>query len=79
MNKKQIEQFKKLIYEPYNEAWGIMKAMRDKEPKDDAFWKEFVKTVDHFPEKYGNSEFSQSLQRVMYDAGSVVGRITNEV
>ena len=40
MTEQQLNKFKQRIYEPYTEAWQIMKAMRDNEPKDDKFWQD---------------------------------------
>ena len=75
MTDSEKELFKKNIFEPYSEAWEIMKKMRDTEPKDDKFWDDYTKKATEFPSKYGNSEISQSISRVLLDAGSEVSKI----
>ena len=74
MQEKQIEQFREIVFDPYNEAWQIMKWMRDKEPKDDKFWEEYMAKCDAFHDKF-KSEIGGSIYRVLLDAGSEVGRI----
>ena len=74
MTEQQLNKFKQIIYDPYTEAWSIMKAMRDIEPKDDAFWKDYMDKCDAFKAKYP-TEIGGSIYRVLLDAGSEVGRI----
>ena len=74
MTAKQLEEFKNRIYEPYSEAWSIMKYMRDYEPKDDAFWKSYMSKCEEFLKNHPN-EYGSSIYRVLLDAGSEVKRI----
>ena len=75
MDKQQFDKkFKQVIYDPYVEAWDLMKKMRDTEPKDDKFWEWYVSKTDEFYVKYP-SEIGGSIYRVLLDAGSEVGRI----
>ena len=74
MTNENKEKFKQIIYEPYTEAWLIMKAMRDEEPKDDKFWEKYMKSCDAFKAKYP-TEVGGSIYRVLLDVGSEVGRI----
>ena len=75
MTDEQLNKFKQNVYEPYTQAWVLMKELRDTEPKDDKFWEDYKQKCCSFPEKYGNSEIAQSLSRVLLDVGSEVGRI----
>lgn len=75
MTEKGITEFKSKIFDPMNDAWAIMKWMRDTEPKDDKFWEEYAKKSMELPNKFGNTEISQSLSRVLLDAGSEVSKI----
>lgn len=77
MTEQGLNKFKQIIYDPYTEAWVIMKAMRDKEPKDDAFWEDYMKKCDAFKEKYP-TEIGGSIYRVLLDCGSEVGRIEQQ-
>lgn len=74
MNQKQLDQFKQKIYTPYTEAWDIMKTMRDKEPKDEEFWREYFEICEKFKAKY-RGELGDSIYRVLLDVGSEVSRI----
>jgi len=74
MTEKSLNKFKQVIYDPYTEAWTIMKAMRDAEPKDDKFWEDYKAKCDAFKAKY-KTEIGGSIYRVLLDAGSEVGRI----
>ena len=75
MTEKGLAEFKKKIYDPYSEAWNVMKWMRDTEPKDDKFWQEFTLKALNFPMQYGDSEIAKSISRVILDAGSEYQRI----
>ena len=75
MTEQGKAKFKENIYNPYAEAWEIMKWMRDTEPKDDAFWQEYTQKATNFPMKYGNTEIAQSIARVILDAGTAYSKI----
>ena len=74
MTNEQLDKFKQIIYDPYVEAWELMKKMRDTEPKDDKFWEWYVAQTDDFKAKYP-SEIGGSIYRLLLDAGSEVSRI----
>ena len=78
MTDEEKARFKSVIYDPYAEAWAIMKWMRDTEPKDDKFWGEYYDKATKIPEKYGNTEISKSISRVVLDAGSEYQRIKGQ-
>lgn len=74
MNDVELSKFKERIYEPYTEAWTLMKNMRDTEPKDNEFWKKYMDDCYAFRKKY-DTEIGHSIYRVLLDAGSEVYRI----
>lgn len=74
MTDKQLNKFKQVIYDPYVEAWELMKKMRDTEPKNDLFWEWYFAEAEKFKDKY-NTEIGGSIYRLLLDAGSEVGRI----
>lgn len=73
-----MNKFKTSVYEPYTEAWKLIKEMRDAEVKDDAFYEECIKKINTFPQKYNNSEISQSIARIIIDALDEIGRIEKQ-
>ena len=68
------EKFKEIIYEPYLEAWTIMKFLRDADLEDDNTWEIYVDKCNKFEEKYGTKGYYGSLCRVLVDCGSEVGK-----
>lgn len=70
--------FKASVYEPYTEAWKLIKEMRDTEVKDDAFYETYMTKINAFPQKYNNSEISQSIARIIIDALDEIGRIEKQ-
>ena len=75
MTDEQLKKFKESVYEPYNEAWKIMQTLKQADINSQKFWDEYTKKATEFPNKYGNSEISQSISRVLLDAGSEVSKI----
>lgn len=78
MTEQQMNEFKASVYEPYTEAWKLIKEMRDAKVKDDAFYEECIKKINTFPQKYNNSEISQSIARIIIDALDEIGRIEKQ-
>lgn len=78
MTEQQMNEFKASVYEPYTEAWKLIKEMRDAEVKDDAFYEMCIKKINTFPQKYNNSEISQSIARIIIDALDEIGRIEKQ-
>lgn len=74
MTKEQLNEFKEVIYDPYVEAWELMKKMRDTEPKNELFWEWYVNQTDEFKAKH-QTEIGGSIYRLLLDAGSEVSRI----
>lgn len=78
LNETELDKFKQVIYDPYSEAWKIIKWMRDTNPKDDKFWDEYTTKALNFPKEYGNTEISKSIARVILDAGTEYQRIKGQ-
>jgi hypothetical protein len=75
MTDKQLEEYKKRVYEPYTEAWTIMKYMRDTEPKDDQYYEVCVKKCNDFSMKY-NNDLGLHLAIVMGTSLNIIKEIT---
>ena len=73
-----MNEFKASVYEPYTEAWKLIKEMRDAEVKDDVFYETCMDKINAFPQKYNNSEISQSIARIIIDALDEIGRIEKQ-
>ena len=71
MNKEQLEVFKKIIYEPYFEAWTILASLRNADLDDQKVWDEWMKKCDLFYEKHP-TEYAHNIYRVMLDAGDYI-------
>ena len=77
------EVFKKHVQEPYNEAWNILKIIRDDD--SDKAWAEFRKKLDEFEEKRlkivkpvgsdeyikGEKEYLENLYAAMLQMGEM--------
>lgn len=75
MTEQELDKFRQTIYEPYKEAWEIIKWMRDTEPKDDKLWAKYYEKATELPRKYGNTEIALNISRVVLDAGTEYQRI----
>lgn len=71
---KQQEQFKGKVYDPFNEAWLIMKELKTLDIRNDADMKAYNDKCEAFRKKY-QSEIGGSIYRVLLDAASEVARI----
>ena len=74
MTEQQLEKFKERVYDPYIEAWSIIKAFRDVDPRTDDDWERYIDACNKFATKYP-TEIGDSICRVMIDAGSEIGHI----
>lgn len=75
MTDKQLQEFKKQVYEPYTEAWTIMKAMRDADQSKEGYWQECADKVTEFSKKYP-SELGDHVSQVMLSTLDIIGKIT---
>jgi hypothetical protein len=74
LNDKEKQEFKKTVYDPYSEAWTIMKFLRDADITSQATWDEYMNKCNEFNSKFV-SEIGESIYRVLLDCGSEVSRI----
>lgn len=78
MTQEQFNQrYKEVIYEPYTEAWAIMKTLKEADLTKDSVWKDYFDKCNEFEKKYPN-EIGGSIYRVMLDCGSECKRILDE-
>ena len=77
LTKEQKQDFKKRVYEPYTEAWNIMKTLRDAENYSQETWDKYMAKCYEFQSKYP-SDIGSSIFRVMIDCGSEVGKIAKK-
>lgn len=75
MTDEQLAEYKKRVYEPYTEAWTVMKYMRDTEPKDDHYYEICVNKCNDFSAKY-NNELGLHLAVVMGTSLNIIKEIT---
>ncbi len=75
MNEKQLDQFKKDVYEPYNKAWKIIQNLRTADLSNDDTWDKYMQACEKFVTDYP-SEIGGSIQRVLFDAGEQARRIS---
>lgn len=73
MIKEQSEQFKQRVYDPYAEAWSIMKSLRDSNLTEDD-WYDYDEKCKEFLKNH-LTEIGESIYRVLLDCGSEVARI----
>lgn len=73
----KLDEFKKRIFEPYKEAWEMIKPLSEMKNKDEKFWDDYMNKCDDFKAKYP-SEVGGSIYRVLLDVGSEVSRIERQ-
>lgn len=75
------EVFKAKIYEPYLEAWKILKLIQyaDQTSDSDEQWQRYMKEIDRLDRTYPNNPFAQNLIRLLLDAGDSIAKMNNEV
>lgn len=66
--------FKAKIYEPYLEAWKILKLIQyaDQTSDSDEQWQRYMKEIDRLRATYPDNHFVEHLIRLLYDAGDVI-------
>ena len=70
------EKFVLNVYNPYSEAWKLIKPLQNLDPKkDDAEWKKWVSSIDEFRDKYTDNPFALSIYKMLLDAGDVIGKM----
>ena len=73
-NKRFMEE----IHAPYNEAYQLIKGIKDlsrTDPKDNDAWEKWVRDIDSFKEKYKDNDFGIAVYKMLLDAGDIIGKI----
>lgn len=70
------EKWKQTIYEPYLEAWKILKLIQyaDQTSDSDEQWQRYMKEIDRLRATYPDNHFVEHLIRLLYDAGNVIAK-----
>ena len=76
LNDKQLDEFRKRVFDPFKEAWEIMKDLKTLDIQTDAGMKAYDDKCEAFRKKYP-TEIGGTIYRVLLDAASEVGRILN--
>lgn len=74
LNDKQLDEFKKRVFDPFKEAWEIMKDLKTLDIQTDDGMKAYDDKCEAFRKKY-DCEIGGSIYRVLLDAASEVSRI----
>ena len=75
MNEKQLDEFKKEIYEPYNKAWKIIQNLKTADLSKEDTWEQYMKSCEKFVVDFP-SDIGSSIQRVLFDAGDTARKIS---
>lgn len=68
--------FKAKIYEPYLEAWKILKLIQDADQtsESDKQWQLYIKEIDSFKAKYPDNKFVDELITLLFNAGDIIAK-----
>ena len=68
--------FKKQYYEPFLEAWKILKLVQyaDQTTDSDAQWQRYMKEIDRLHNTYPKDPFVDKLITFLLDAGDVIAK-----
>ena len=68
--------FKAKIYEPYLEAWKILKLIQnaDQTSKSDKQWQLYIKEIDSFKAKYPDNKIVDELITFLLNAGDIIAK-----
>lgn len=70
------EKWKQTIYEPYLEAWKILKLIQyaDQTSDSDEQWQRYMKEIDRLAAAYPDNKFAEKLITLLLDAGDVIAK-----
>lgn len=70
------EKWKSTIYEPYLEAWKILKLIQyaDQTANSDFQWQCYIKEIDRLAKTYPDNKFVEKLIALLLDAGDVIAK-----
>lgn len=68
--------WKSTIYEPYLEAWKILKLIQyaDQTANSDFQWQCYIKEIDRLAKTYPDNNFVEKLIALLLDAGDVIAK-----
>ena len=73
------KRFKEEIYNPYQEAWVLVKQLQNMSSTGDhAEWEKWNEETLKFLKKYDDNPFGHAVFRLLTDAGDVIGKMNNE-
>lgn len=70
------EKWKQTIYEPYLEAWKILKLIlyADQTSDSDEQWQRYSKEIDRLSKTYPGNKFVEELITLLLNAGDVIAK-----
>ena len=72
------ETFIKEIYEPYNEAYKLLKMIKDCGPDDsEEIWNAFTEKLDGFTKEH-DTKMRHAIARMLTDAADIVAKMNRE-
>ena len=74
MTEQEKLKFAEIVYQPYVEAWNLMKKLRDSELDWDKAVEDYIREADAFKSKY-KTEIGASLYRVIIDTPDEIKRL----
>lgn len=71
-----ITTFKAKIYEPYLEAWKILKLIQnaDQTSNSDEQWQRYMREIDRLQKTYPDNKFVEQLITLLLNAGDIIAK-----
>ena len=68
--------FKAKIYEPYLEAWKILKLIQyaDQTSDSDEQWQRYMREIDRLQKTYPDNKFVEQLITLLLNAGDIIAK-----
>ena len=68
--------FKAKIYEPYLEAWKILKLIQnaDQTSNSDEQWQRYMREIDRLQKTYPDNKFVEQLITLLLNAGDIIAK-----
>lgn len=70
------EKWKQTIYEPYLEAWKILKLIQyaDQTSNSDEQWQRYMREIDRLQKTYPDNKFVEQLITLLLNAGDIIAK-----
>lgn len=70
------EKWKQTIYEPYLEAWKILKLIQyaDQTSDSDEQWQRYMREIDRLQKTYPDNKFVEQLITLLLNAGDIIAK-----